>query len=364
VDVARTMLVTLRPEARVASVEDQRAAMQAVLDIVHELPGVRSAATAREDPFRSGHAIAPWSDATPLERVIQPDEEVPYVTPVGVGFFGATGRPMLAGRDFSAEDGPTAPRVAILNATLARQLFPGGIAVGQCVYLTDAPACVRVVGVVSGAWKGRALRRDARAVYVPESQGQFVGAPVANVPTVALVAVEQPSALESVQRALADHLRRVSEPRLAAFAVRFETLDEMLDPEIHAFRATAAVATGLALCVVAVAWFGLWSATSRTMALRRRDVAVRRALGATAWVAAREANGRVLLALSAGSAGALVVLMWSARWLDQAFYMASVANAPTLIAALAVPLAMGVGAAFIAWRKAAAADPGTLLKLE
>lgn len=362
VDVTRTLMVSVIPVSPTATVSARRDAVQAALAMLARTPHVRRYATAREDPFRSGHAISPWSDDVPLDSVVRPDEEVPYVTPIGAGFFEAAGSPVIEGRDFGPQDARDAPRVAILNATLARQLFPRGNAVGRCVYLTDDAQCVRVVGVARGAWKGRALRRDARAVYVPESQARFVGAPVADVSTVAIASVEHERMLRKIQRALEDRLRRDADPRLRDFVIRTETLDEMLDPEIHAFRATAVVAAGVASCIVLLAWFGLWSLTSRSLQMRRRDIAIRRALGATAWSAAMETSWRIIAGIAVGGALALTGLILGGQKLNGAFYMSSVTDPQALAFAGGTSVLMAIGTAAAAWRAARAVESAALLR--
>ena len=50
---------------------------------------------------------------------------------VGAGFFRTMGIPILAGRDFNANDVAAAPKVGILSESLARRAFPGQNPIGK-----------------------------------------------------------------------------------------------------------------------------------------------------------------------------------------------------------------------------------------
>jgi hypothetical protein len=95
---------------------------------------------------------------------------------VSPGYFATMGIPLVAGRDFSAADGPRAPRRVVVNATLARALGLGGGAQGATVgariwannrafwYGAARPVDLEVVGVVGD------IRDDgARGAVRPEA---------------------------------------------------------------------------------------------------------------------------------------------------------------------------------------------------
>ena len=86
-------------------------------------PGVTAAAfsTFRPEAARR-RAIAIGRANTPRE-VDRPQAEWAQVSP---GFFETLGIPMLRGRDFTYSDGEKSPKVAIISATLERQLFGEG----------------------------------------------------------------------------------------------------------------------------------------------------------------------------------------------------------------------------------------------
>ena len=127
---------------------------------IAQLPGVERVAVAMNAPmwgFSFMDSFLPNGDTLP-----RLDGSGPNVSFVSPGFFSTVGMRVLQGRDFSADDRGEAEPVIIVNATLARTVWPGLPAVGQCLVLDKTgTACRRVVGVVSNAAQ---QRRDRTAV--------------------------------------------------------------------------------------------------------------------------------------------------------------------------------------------------------
>ena len=92
--------------------------------------------------------FVPWRDAgtfgagfglavegyTPVDGEENPRARLRTVTP---GFFAVLGVPMLAGRDFTAEDRRGSERVVIVSQSFVRRLFPNGNAVNRKLWWTD-----------------------------------------------------------------------------------------------------------------------------------------------------------------------------------------------------------------------------------
>jgi len=93
---------------------------------------------------------------------------------IAPGFFRTLHIPLVAGREFTAEDRAGAPRVGIVNERLARRLWPGGNAIGQRIAAPDfsgpARPPIAIVGVVKDAVV-RSLAGDATLqLYLPLAQ--------------------------------------------------------------------------------------------------------------------------------------------------------------------------------------------------
>jgi hypothetical protein len=169
VELDRTVQVNFNVPRAAMSVADKRSLYERALARVRRQPGVEYAALATSNPYQSGAGSSPFT-AERTQREQWEGKDAAYSAAVGGGFFSASGAKTLVGRDFTDEDIAGAPRVAIINQNLAAQLWPGGQALGNCLFLDEKRECVRVVGVLGGVWKLRALDRSKMAIYTPMAQ--------------------------------------------------------------------------------------------------------------------------------------------------------------------------------------------------
>ncbi len=225
-----------------------------------------------------GGSLPPAVGALPLSvRFTDPDkgrdETVNLtVTPVTPGYLSALGVQFTGGRDFEAGDNGRA--VAILSATAARFFFGKGDAVGQETWRALPPALARqrsarVVGVVDDV-KFRGLDAPTGpALYLPWD----------NLPgsVVYLVVRTGGRPLETVPAIR--RLVRTLDPTVAVTDVR--TLDEVIAGSIAARRLRERLALAFAALALLVTLVGLAGVVGRTVVERRRELAVRLALGAS-----------------------------------------------------------------------------------
>ncbi|HYC32154.1 MAG TPA: ABC transporter permease, partial [Gemmatimonadales bacterium] len=87
---------------------------------------------------------------------------------VGPGYVEAIGARLVAGRDVGERDDERAPRVALVNTTMAAHYFPRGDAVGR--RLTADSATYEVVGVVADTRDHELREAPARRMYLPAFQ--------------------------------------------------------------------------------------------------------------------------------------------------------------------------------------------------
>ena len=222
------------------------------------------------------------------------------------------GVPLLRGRDFDASDTENNPRVVLINQTLANRYFPNEDPVGQQIDVGTpgrlAPPVpgqpmprLTIIGVIGDARnRGLSLPPDPDLIGLyrqnPEQNSGFRRIIVrTRVP---------PSSLASTLRA---ELRAI-DPELPLFEVR--TMDEIVarqsaDGRFGGLLLTVFAALGIALAVV-----GVYGVAAYTLAQRRKEFAVRIALGARAGQIMRMVLGEGLAVGAAGIAlglgGALV----------------------------------------------------------
>src|SRR5262245_27311018 len=140
--------------------------MQQLVERVAALPGVEAASIVNFVPL--GFEDLDTGMTTPGKegRV-----ENAKLQKIGLSFFRTMGMSLVAGRDFTAQDSRTAPRVAIINEALAERLFPGERALGKQLKGPDqGGVAYEVVGIAKDT-AFRHLGEDPKpVVYRPFAQ--------------------------------------------------------------------------------------------------------------------------------------------------------------------------------------------------
>ncbi len=288
--------------ARQATPAAQAAWFRAATERLKAVPGVESAAAVLLRPLA---ASIGWEyhftveGQTGAEQIRNPISNHERVSP---GYFAAMGIPLLKGRDFTWQDGPGAPRVAIVSRAMAERFWPEGDALGRRLHWANPESKWPWLTVVGVAGDARYLNLDSPRfdIYVPFQQDphwsmDFVlrtqGKPMDLEPPVraALAELDPTRPLLDVTTMNAAVFASVARPRLRAVA-------------LAAFAA-------IALLFAAVGLYGLisWSVSQR-----RHEIGVRLALGASRGhvlrLVLRQGLGLILAGLALGLAAALAVL--------------------------------------------------------
>jgi len=110
-----------------------------------ESPGVTAAAYSDSIPL--GFGLGKWNDITVEGYAARRGENLGvHHASVSPGYFDVLRMPLLAGRDFKAEDNPNAPRVMIVNESFTQRFFEGRVQVGRRVQIYGKP--FTIVGMV------------------------------------------------------------------------------------------------------------------------------------------------------------------------------------------------------------------------
>src|SRR5947208_17092685 len=140
---------------------------KSLLERLDTIPGVLSASASRGGLLERGgwHNLVTVPGYTP-----RPGEEPGSgFNPVGSHFFETAGIPILLGRDFGPRDDETAPKVAVVNETFARDFFGGANPLGRTIGLgvNQNLGQFEIVGVVKDSKQNRLSERPVRVVYFP-----------------------------------------------------------------------------------------------------------------------------------------------------------------------------------------------------
>jgi hypothetical protein len=272
---------------------------------------------------------------------------------IGLNFFRTLRIPLLQGRDFNAQDRPGSPAVAIVNDTLAHQLWPNGRAVGQIIMVNKQP--VQVVGVSASIQPPNAMQPAEPYLYLPfwqlspgqEGDLRFAirvrGDPVAQLPVIR-------KAIQSVDPGVP-----MGEDMSMEEQMEMEYMPVMLSGSIVSCCGV------LALCLSAL---GLYSVLALAVRSRVRDIGVRMALGAQAAdilkLVLREGLSLGLAGAGIGLLGALAATRLLSSWIYgvHTLDLLSFAGGATLL------IATSIFASYLPARRAAHVDPLIALRQE
>ncbi len=317
---------------------------------IEALPGVRSASLS-EPGVLSGRGGA---------RIEFPGTDLPAkgvsMTLVTRGYFDALGMRIVRGRGFQSSDSRDAPRVAIVNETMAASEFGGRDALGQRIRLEEGHD-IEVVGVVSDA-RIRSIRRNTEPHFFLHA-AQPHGTPARlGLDNLQVRAVGDPAQLaERARKAVAE-----AQTDLALLNIR--TLDEQVDRTLVRERLLALLASAFGVGALFLVAVGLYGVISQWAAQRTREMGVRMALGATPggvqWLVLRQALWLVLIGLVLGVPAAVAV----ARLLAGLLFEVTPLDPRALVGSTLVLVAVAALAAFLPARRASRLDPVSALRCD
>ena len=322
-------------------------------DRAEALPGVESASIGFMTPW--------WSNrfeelAVPGRDVLPPDPVYgrPLFDAVTPDYARTMGLDMRAGRWIAESDREGNTPVVVVNEALASLYWTPETAVGQCMHVGDPPTpCREVVGVVGNhRFTGGLESEPVAAYFLPLAQASaysftprlFVRTASGDAPPTA----ELTTLIQGLHPALP--------------AVRVTPLQQFFEPLVAPLRLGSVVFSGFGILALLVGTVGLFSVLFYAVAERKREFAIRTAIGAsTRQVAApvvRQGLGLVLLGIGAG----VVVAGVAARWLEPLLFHARILEPQALAATVMAMLTAGLLASLLPAREAASQDPSRALR--
>ena len=167
-----TVLRLALPEKKYEKSEQQLAFADALLSRLRVLPGVQAAGLTHSLPLISDWVLGFKIEGRPEVRPADlPNTNYYSVTP---DYFPAMGIRLIRGRLFNQHDDARAPRVAIINETLARQFFPNEDPIGKRILVTNGPDVWRqIVGIVGDIKQYGVDKETTSQTYEPYAQYPF-----------------------------------------------------------------------------------------------------------------------------------------------------------------------------------------------
>jgi putative ABC transport system permease protein len=344
-----TMNVTaLQREHRERLAFDQQA-----LERVSRLPGVEYAA------FGWGVPLTGNSSPNIFEVEGQPPASKPSDLPVfpgravTEGYFKLLGQPLVAGRDFRSTDDSDAPRVAIINQAFANRYFPQADPIGKKLWnlgRRDQP--VEIIGVVANGRTDDLTKAAEPEIY--SSQWQFTA-----FTKHLLVRTEaDPRALMAgVQSEL-----RAIDPTVSI--ENLKTLEEIRRDSQASRSFAMRLLMGFALVASALTLVGVYGVLSLSVAARRRELAIRTAMGAGQRDIMKLVWGEGLRLIAVGVAAGLTAAIALSQVLRSFLFEVEPTDPVTMIAVGLLFVGVALLACWAPARRAAKVDPLEALRYE
>jgi predicted permease len=351
----------------------------AALDRVRRVPGVQAATIIGALPF-AGHNVPPIA----VPGHADPPNvggQLPFLQAATPELFDILGVRIVEGRAFTAADDSGGP-VVVVNQTMAQSLWPGDSAIGKCIRIGFDPSfdpetatgppipsaavpCRQIVGVA------RDMRQRSLVPEGAEDRLMQYFVPYSQVPVPPFVpdpdraawglllrsSVDAAAVAPAIRRAVVDGNTDLPYVRVRPYA-------QLLDRQSRPWRLGTtlfALFSGLALAVGAI---GLYAAFAHTVALRRREMAIRLAIGArprgVLALVLRESLTIAALGIVLGAAAAFA----GGRWVASLLFQTSQADPLVMGGAAALMLAVAAAATLLPARAASRTDPASLLRAE
>lgn len=323
------------------------------LDAVRRQPGVEAAGASNALPLDLGWRIPFVVEGRPPARA----DETPQaqIVSVSTGYFEALRASLISGRFFTDHDHAQGEPVVIVNQTFARRAFPGEEPIGRRLVSTaqgvgplgrNLPGRVpfRIVGVVADVHQAPLSQQAEPVIY--HTQRQF--------PFRAMNVVVRGADTAASAAALRTALRGM-DPSLPLANVR--TMDERMLTLAAAPRLLSFVLVTFAALTATLAAIGVYGLLGCVVNERRKELAIRLALGAQPASLARLVTTQGLMLAVAGVAIGLIGAQLAGRLLDDVLFQTRTSDGAALGAAAGILIAAAAVACLAPARRAARVAP-------
>lgn len=343
------------PSGRYGAPAKIRAFDEKALGALRRLPGVQAASLSYAVPYAG--VVGPRQYRVASMGQKGADASVPATyNGISADYFRVTGTPLLRGRAFGAKDTAESQPVAIINDTMARELFANRDPLGQRIAVEGdgAPRWAQVVGIVANVRTSTVYQRPvAFQVYQPFVQEPWQYANLAvRVDTGAAPAVLRgiPEAFAQLDPDLPLQKLKKASARVADSASDAEMLEKMLG---------AFALLGLLLAIT-----GVYGIVERTVAQRVREIGIRIAVGARGADIHRLILGFGLRIAATGAAVGILGAFGLLKLIASVVPALQADVTLILVVSAGLLLAAAAAACYLPSRTATSVDPATILRSE
>jgi predicted permease len=315
---------------------------------LRSIPSVDAVATSTHVPLDGSS----WS----LTIRVEGSEGASKFTWVSPNFFQTMNIPLVAGRSFSDLDTRSSPQVVIVNEMFVRKYLGGASPIGKIVRTAPEPnypaGQYEIVGVVKDA-KYAGLR-DA---VPPESFGPAPQFPPGQSSAYFFIRSSAPAQMIPALRA-----------GLAQFDSRadaeFRVFQEGVESSLVRERMMALLSGSFGALAALLTMVGLYGVISYIIAMRRNEIGIRMALGASRHDIVFNVLGQTMQMLALGVGAGLLLSLVSARGASSLLFGLKPSDPLSLAAATLLLVSIALIAGYVPARRASRIEPGNALRYE
>ena len=245
--------------------------IEGLVERLTQLPGVQAATSAAYAPMGSMRATRRFAiEGDPLPK--PGTEPLAIDLPAGPDYLSVMGLKLIEGRWIDERDRFDSPPVVVISESFAKQHFSGQRAIGRRLrYFSSRPPqppSPEIVGIVSDVRQFGLAEATAPQMYVPHAQRPWMFANyfVRTAGDPRAVMASLPAAVQAIDR------ERPLE--------RLRTIDDLVSANTADRRALGALLAMAAAIALLISAIGVYGVTAATTAARRRELAIRAAVGA------------------------------------------------------------------------------------
>ncbi len=348
-------LLLFRVDPRLSGYQNEKltALYERLFARIEAVPGVRSVSFSRHPLLAGSRGSRSFYPAGQPADTNNPPEANLHI--VRSNFFETMELPIQLGRGLTSRDDAAAPRVAVVNQTMARRFFPNENPVGKRFsFDPEKPGQIEIVGLVQDA-KYTSLRDDIPpTVYTSWLQeGRRVGQMNFEVRTIG----EPAASLAAIRQAV-----REVDSNLPLFDVKTQV--DQVAQSLGQERLFASLLTFFGVVALALAALGLYGVLANSVAQRTREIGIRMALGANMRNVLRLIVGQGMRLVLVGLAIGLLLSFWLTKLLAGWLYGVGVTDPLTFGVIAGLLFLVALGACFIPARRATKVDPLVALRYE
>jgi predicted permease len=354
-DPAKIIVMSLDLSLNGYKQEQGRQFYSQLVERVSGLPGVESASLAAIVPLGGGgmrrslgvEGYEPPPDAPPLNF---------NFNIVGANYFQTMGIQIIRGRDFSPQDVAGAPKVVIINETVAHKYWPNQDAVGKHLKFGSPRSrneeLIEIVGIAKDS-KYRQLTEVATdTMYLPLAQNYR-----ANMTLHVRTAADSKAMIAAIRSEVA-----ARDPNLPVYSVR--TMEEQKSNSLYTSRMAATLLGVFGLVAMLLAAVGIYGVMSYSVNRRTREIGIRMALGANRRDVLKMVLGEGMLLVMVGLAAGLGATLAVTRFIGSLLYGVSATDPATFAGISLILIAVALLACYLPARHATKVDPMVALRYE